>query len=84
MFSFGVVLYELLARDKPISRFPKNNFGYCGSEFIDSITAKTKDEAPPAELLKMALDCVNYAPDQRPTFKDCANVLKQLRLTVSN
>jgi LIM domain kinase 1 len=74
VFSFGVILRELITRTKPPPRVPRDRFGFNPHEFRKGVPA----DCPPA-FLQMAVDCVSYEPEHRPDFKTALAKLKLLK-----
>ncbi|KAL6073254.1 putative serine/threonine-protein kinase EDR1 [Balamuthia mandrillaris] len=74
VFSFGVVLWELIRREKPPKRGPPTAFGF-------EHRKKLKELIPPdcpSALGALFLDCVEYYPEGRPSFKEILTRLKDL------
>jgi len=74
VFSFGVILRELITRTKPPPRVPRDRFGFNPHEFRKGVP----EDCPPA-LLQLAVDCVSYEPEHRPDFKTILIKLKLLK-----
>jgi serine/threonine protein kinase len=72
VFSFGVIMREVITRTKPPERFPKDNFGFSRDAFVAGVPSSC-----PPKLLELALMCADAEPERRPTF---AQVLRQLKL----
>jgi len=66
VFSFGVLMYELLARTQPPKRRPLLNFAFpevsCPAEV-------------PAELWQLMIKCTSLVPAERPTFQDILSII---------
>eukprot|EP00004_Rigifila_ramosa_P017011 TRINITY_DN4094_c0_g1_i1.p1 TRINITY_DN4094_c0_g1~~TRINITY_DN4094_c0_g1_i1.p1 ORF type:complete len:966 (+),score=170.46 TRINITY_DN4094_c0_g1_i1:125-2899(+) len=78
IFSFGIVLCELITRKKPnqetFSRTPRNFFMLD----FDELRALAPPDTP-EEFLALAMDCCAYEPHLRPTALDVGRRLRQLR-----
>lgn len=70
IFSYGMVLVELITREKPPQRYPQSCFDFPVDEFKQKVP-----EDCPAEFSELALDCVKYEPSQRPKIE---NILQRL------
>jgi len=78
VYSFGIVLFEMLTREKPPKRRPADAYNFIGTEFVDMIKEKTTISSPNAQLevlTKLAVECSQNVPDKRPNF---TTVLKQM------
>jgi serine/threonine protein kinase len=73
-FSFGMVLFEIITREKPPSRDPMRGFELDPAE----ISAALPADCPP-ELRVMTLDCIKSDQNARPGFKEIMDRLFKLR-----
>ncbi len=71
VFSFGMILFELISRQKPPKRTPGNKFAV-DLEFVKKVTPKN---CPP-ELLEVCLACTQWDSDARPLIKDALERIK--------
>lgn len=63
VFSFGVVLFELITRSRPPERHPMDSFGFDMKKFVSCFPKNT-----PEGLANLCSECVSYNSDERPTF----------------
>eukprot|EP01132_Coremiostelium_polycephalum_P002633 gene2633-3271_t len=77
IFSFGVLLFELIARMKPTPNMRNGDF----SLNRDVVLAQIPDDCPPA-LLKLTFDCCELDPSNRPSFKEIGKTLKAMKTTL--
>ncbi|GAM29201.1 hypothetical protein SAMD00019534_123770 [Acytostelium subglobosum LB1] len=82
VFSYGIVLSEIITRLETTSNMRPLSLRY-GLDVDILLPLVPKDCPPP--FLKLALDCTEYDPDLRPTFKEITERLKSLtkRLAVT-
>jgi len=65
VFSYAMVLYELITRDKPPQRVVRDQFGFPDMEHKSSIPSET-----PEELWNLLVECAERDAQNRPEFKD--------------
>ncbi|ELR14036.1 protein kinase domain containing protein [Acanthamoeba castellanii str. Neff] len=73
VFSFGMVIYELITRDKPPMRKLKDCYAFNGDDHAGNIPSDT----PPA-LWDLLLLCAARDPQDRPDFKKVVDSLKTI------
>jgi len=76
VFSFGIVLCEIITRKKislEMQRSPMDAFGMDVAKFKQLIP-----EDCPLDFAVLALECCAYDPEDRPTFKDIIVKLKSI------
>lgn len=73
VFSFGMVLTELITRQKPAKRNPGNKFAVDA----DALRRLVPKNCPP-EFLEVAMACIVWDPDDRPPVKETMERLKAL------
>jgi len=81
VFSYGVVLVELITRIKistELQRKPTDAFGLDVTKFKSLIPS----ECPP-DFAQLAIDCCSYEPKERPAFKDIIRRIKPIMKYVS-
>jgi len=74
VFSYAMVLYELLSRDKPPQRVVKDQFGFPAHEYKSQIPRDT-----PEELWNLLVDCADREPANRPEFKEIIRKLGEIQ-----
>ncbi|KAF6135746.1 hypothetical protein GIB67_028602 [Kingdonia uniflora] len=89
VYSYGVVVLEVLTGKQPIDPTIPDGLhvvdwvrqGRVGKELLDpSLRARSDSEIDEMmQALGVALLCVNPSPDERPTMKDVAAMLKEIR-----
>ncbi|ELR20711.1 protein kinase domain containing protein [Acanthamoeba castellanii str. Neff] len=77
VFSYAMVLYELLVRDKPPPRKLKDAYAWDAPKMKQTIPPDT-----PEPLWKLLCDCAAFEPPKRPEFKEVAKRLKALLETM--
>ena len=65
VFSYAMVMYEILTREKPPQRVVRDQFGFPGHEHKDELPSET-----PEELWDVLCECAERDPASRPEFKD--------------
>lgn len=73
VFSFGVTVGEMILREKPQARHPRNAFEFEAGEFSAALPA----DCPP-ELSALVLACCAYEPASRPEAKVIVKGLRAL------
>lgn len=73
VFSYGMVLCELVTRRKPPRRQPGRAYAF----EVRELKARTPQDCP-RELYDLIVDCAQFYPEKRPTFRDILKVLKGL------
>jgi len=73
VFSFGMVLVELITRKKPSKRLPGNAFRF-DVEQLRSLAPSTT----PAGFVEIIDECATWDPEKRPNLKDVLPKLKAL------
>jgi len=73
VFSYGMVLFEIITREKPPQRKLKDMYAFNSDEYKHMCPADT-----PPELWKLLVDCTAHTPSDRPTFKDVVKRLVQM------
>jgi len=74
VFSYAMVLWELITRDKPPQRVVKDQFGFPEHEHKGSIPAET-----PEELWNLLVLCADRDPQNRPDFKAIIQELNKIQ-----
>jgi len=65
VFSYGIVLIEIITQAVPEERKAQTKFAFNESSF----RARVPPTCPPA-FAQLAVDCCKYEPKARPTFKE--------------
>jgi LIM domain kinase 1 len=73
VFSYAMVLYELITRKKPPLRKPSTGFSF----EIEPFKAQSPPDCP-AQFIELTIACAQQQPEQRPHFKDVLPKLKVL------
>jgi len=73
VFSFGMVLTELITRKKPPLRKPSTGFRF----EVEPFKTQAPPDCPP-QLIELAIVCSDQAPEKRPQFKEILGHLKSL------
>jgi len=73
VFSYGMVLFEIITREKPPPRKLKDMYAFNTDEHKAACPADT-----PPEFWKLLVDCTAHTPADRPTFKDVVRRLVQM------
>eukprot|EP01100_Stratorugosa_tubuloviscum_P001256 TRINITY_DN1278_c1_g3_i1.p1 TRINITY_DN1278_c1_g3~~TRINITY_DN1278_c1_g3_i1.p1 ORF type:complete len:386 (-),score=196.22 TRINITY_DN1278_c1_g3_i1:17-1174(-) len=76
IFSFAMVLTEIVTRKKPALRKPAKGFRFELEPFLARISPDT-----PPEFVRLINECAEQQPERRPAFKD---ILPRLRTLVSD
>ncbi|KAN0025414.1 hypothetical protein ACTFIU_003675 [Dictyostelium citrinum] len=80
VFSYGIVLSEIITRMDTTNNLRPSSLKY-GLDVDVLLPLIPKDCPPP--FLKLVLDCTEYDPDSRPTFKEITERLKSLTKKLS-
>jgi len=73
VFSYGMVLFEIITREKPPQRKLKDMYAFVSDDY----KSQCSPDMPP-ELWKLLIDCTAHTPQDRPTFKDVVKRLLQM------
>jgi len=73
VFSFGIVLTELIRCKPPLKREFKKMMKFDEQAFINELP----DDCPPS-FSKLVLECTKFEPENRPTFKEITALLAEL------
>jgi len=73
VFSYAMVLYELITREKPPARKLKDAYAWDAVKMKHTIPADT-----PEFLWKLLCDCAAFEPPKRPSFKEITSRLKSI------
>ncbi|ELR17849.1 protein kinase domain containing protein [Acanthamoeba castellanii str. Neff] len=73
VFSYGMVLCELVTRRKP----PRRQAGRAYAFEVKELKTRAPPDTPP-ELMDLIVNCAQFYPEKRPTFRDILQDLKEL------
>lgn len=73
VFSFGMVLVEIITRLKPPLREPRNSFEFPLKEFQGNCPS----DCPP-KFIEITLKCIEYEPKNRPDIVEALSQLKEV------
>eukprot|EP01114_Cavostelium_apophysatum_P019639 TRINITY_DN6389_c0_g1_i1.p1 TRINITY_DN6389_c0_g1~~TRINITY_DN6389_c0_g1_i1.p1 ORF type:complete len:509 (-),score=140.93 TRINITY_DN6389_c0_g1_i1:1424-2950(-) len=73
VFSFGIVLTEMISNQPPKKRTFENNLAFDEERFRANLP-----EDCPDEIAQLAVDCTRSNPDERPPFKEIVVRLRKL------
>eukprot|EP01089_Gocevia_fonbrunei_P003514 TRINITY_DN134_c0_g1_i3.p1 TRINITY_DN134_c0_g1~~TRINITY_DN134_c0_g1_i3.p1 ORF type:complete len:164 (+),score=69.68 TRINITY_DN134_c0_g1_i3:157-648(+) len=77
VFSFGIVLFEIISRQKPLQRDMLTRYAFVPDKWKASIPKDT-----PEALWTLLCDCCQTDPKLRPDFKDIVKRLEDISKTV--
>jgi LIM domain kinase 1 len=75
VFSYGMVLCELVTRRKPPRRQPGRAYAF----EVKELKSRAPPDTPP-ELMDLIVSCAQFYPEKRPTFRDILQDLKELQV----
>jgi len=75
VFSYAMVLYELITREKPPERKIKDAYAWNAEEMKKTIPADT-----PPEFWNLLVECASFDPSKRPPFKEIVKKIKLIRV----
>jgi len=73
VWSYGVFIYEVLARDKPFSSLP---YSQVITQIVNNGLVVQPPENSPRALKQLILDCCSKQPEKRPSFEFICERLK--------
>eukprot|EP00211_Chloroparvula_japonica_P016886 CAMPEP_0119136484 /NCGR_PEP_ID=MMETSP1310-20130426/21507_1 /TAXON_ID=464262 /ORGANISM="Genus nov. species nov., Strain RCC2339" /LENGTH=284 /DNA_ID=CAMNT_0007127473 /DNA_START=36 /DNA_END=887 /DNA_ORIENTATION=+ len=73
IFSFGIIILEVITRKKPPPRVPKDNFGFN----VEHLKTLSPPDCPP-HFMNLCVACVNLYPEKRPSAEYAQAYLKKL------
>jgi len=73
VFSFGIVLTEMITNQPPKKRMMERQFKFDESAFRSSLTSGCPDE-----FAQLSVDCTKFSPVERPAFKEIVSRLRKL------
>lgn len=79
VFSFGMVLWELVTRKRPPERLAESEFAFDFEKFRKKVPKDT-----PKALWELLCDCSAYEPSKRPSFKAVLERLSRIFLELQN
>jgi len=79
VFSFGIVLTEIITQQPPKSRSMLAGFGLD----VEAFMANVPPDCPP-DFVTIAVNCSDPLPEKRPNFKDIVTEIKRIMATVSD
>lgn len=77
VFSFGMVVTELITRQKPAKRAPGRRFAFDAEAFRPLVPRSC-----PPDLVQIAIDCTQWDPHHRPVMKEVLERLKALNASI--
>jgi LIM domain kinase 1 len=79
VFSYGMVLCELVTRRKPPRRQPGRAYAF----EVKELKSRAPPDTPP-ELMDLIVSCAQFYPEKRPTFRDILQDLKELQVRLDH
>lgn len=76
LFSFGIILWELLTREDPYESIRTNEVI---KKVLNGYTLPIPDSCP-KEYGLLIRSCTNIKPDRRPTFVEILYILQSLKI----
>jgi len=73
VFSFGIVLTELITQQPPKTRSMMLSFGLD----VENFNSQIPEDCPP-EFATLAVECADPSPEKRPIFKDIVGRVKAI------